>query len=341
MKPEDKPTKKLSPAPDKEQTIVIDPEIQQMLHPLPANELNLLEQSIIAAGCRDPLVVWAEKGILLDGHHRYQICQKHHLPFSVVELTFPDAEAAQAWVIRNQMARRNLSAWHKAALAWRFKPILAQQARDRKHHKGKTNDEDTGLLVQKSGEANTHRTVDQELAALTGLSHDTIHKVGFILKHAANHKALIAQLDDADISIHQAYESLRESVDSGAKSSTTNVDHSEQGEDISPAQNTRNLGQPSKQQPKPVALPHSTKGKTELKSKTATAIKLASPVSGTESSSAVKQYKAIKDLRNHKLTNIEFILECVVHLVQADDNQDNDRVKSLINDLRVVISKRW
>ena len=89
-----------------------------------------------------------------------------------------------------------------------------------------------------------------------------------------------------------------------------------------------------------MALPHSTKGKTELKSKTATAIKLASPVSGTESSSAVKQYKAIKDLRNHKLTNIEFILECVVHLVQADDNQDNDRVKSLINDLRVVISKR-
>lgn len=39
----------------------------------------MLERSILAEGCRDALVLWGD--VLVDGHNRYGICQKHGLPF--------------------------------------------------------------------------------------------------------------------------------------------------------------------------------------------------------------------------------------------------------------------
>ena len=44
-------------------------------------ELQRLELSLLEEGCRDPLVVWKEQGILLDGHNRLALCQRHSIPF--------------------------------------------------------------------------------------------------------------------------------------------------------------------------------------------------------------------------------------------------------------------
>jgi methylase of polypeptide subunit release factors len=70
-----------------------------------------LEQSVLAEGIRDPLVVWRRNGelILLDGHHRYELAQKHGLDFKIVEMEFDDESQAVQWVLRNQLARRNLT----------------------------------------------------------------------------------------------------------------------------------------------------------------------------------------------------------------------------------------
>ena len=78
---------------------------------LTEDERSLLEASIIAEGVRDPLVVWRRNGelVLLDGHHRYEIAQRHGISFEVMELSFPDLAAAKRWVIRNQLGRRNLT----------------------------------------------------------------------------------------------------------------------------------------------------------------------------------------------------------------------------------------
>ena len=38
-----------------------------------------LEEDILRHGCRTPIEV--EDGIIINGHHRYEICQKHGLPF--------------------------------------------------------------------------------------------------------------------------------------------------------------------------------------------------------------------------------------------------------------------
>jgi len=63
--------------------IKVDPEFQQLIPPLSADERDLLEKNIIQDGCRDPLVVW--DGILLDGHNRLEICKAHDIPFETVD----------------------------------------------------------------------------------------------------------------------------------------------------------------------------------------------------------------------------------------------------------------
>ena len=91
--------------------LTIDETIRRTLIPLREDELQLLEQSVLAEGIRDPLVVWNRDGeyVLLDGHHRYELAQKHGLTFSTIGLQFNNREEAIQWVLQNQLARRNLT----------------------------------------------------------------------------------------------------------------------------------------------------------------------------------------------------------------------------------------
>ena len=87
----------------------INPVLEAYIHPLSDEEERMLEESILAEGCRDPLVVWREENVLVDGHHRKKICERHGLSFQVAYRSFPDMEAAKAWMDLNQLGRRNLS----------------------------------------------------------------------------------------------------------------------------------------------------------------------------------------------------------------------------------------
>ena len=100
----------------------IDESIRRVLMPLRDDELQLLEQSVLAEGIRDPLVVWRRGGelILLDGHHRYELATQHGLDFSVVEMELEDESHAVQWVLRNQLARRNLTDEQRTLLMGRL-----------------------------------------------------------------------------------------------------------------------------------------------------------------------------------------------------------------------------
>ena len=91
--------------------IVIDFEFQHLLPPLHQGGKEELESLIKAAGkARDPLIVWDETGILVDGHHRYEICTRLNLPFSVDRISFANRQAATAFAQRQQFGRRNQEA---------------------------------------------------------------------------------------------------------------------------------------------------------------------------------------------------------------------------------------
>ena len=87
----------------------IDPDFQTLIPPLSASEFATLEASIQEKGCRDPLVVWAEEKILIDGHNRYAICTAHGIPYKTVEMSFDSPNTVKVWMLLNQLGRRNLT----------------------------------------------------------------------------------------------------------------------------------------------------------------------------------------------------------------------------------------
>lgn len=89
--------------------LTIDPEFESKIPPLREEEMKQLEENILADGVViNPLIVW--NGVIVDGHNRYHILQKHpEIQFSTYEKAFPDRYAAIAWICKNQLGRRNLT----------------------------------------------------------------------------------------------------------------------------------------------------------------------------------------------------------------------------------------
>jgi len=120
--------------------MIIDNEFKNLLPALTAEEFAGLEQSLIADGCQDSLKIWAEEGILLDGHNRYAICQKHGIDFVEEYINLPDRLAAMEWIEKRQVSQRNLS--------WDQKHLIMGRAYERVKRQG----ERTDLTFRQSGE---------------------------------------------------------------------------------------------------------------------------------------------------------------------------------------------
>lgn len=87
--------------------LLIDEEFKKLIPPLSKDEFKLLEINLLKDGCINPICIW--KGVIIDGHNRYEICQKHHLTFSVREFSFEEREEVKDWICANQLGRRNIS----------------------------------------------------------------------------------------------------------------------------------------------------------------------------------------------------------------------------------------
>ncbi len=106
--------------------ITVLEELKAYIDPLTPDEHAALERSILAEGCRDALVLWGE--VLVDGHNRYGICQKHGLPFQTVQNTrFQSMEDVHLWMIDQHLGRRSLSDFQRGVLALRKREILAER----------------------------------------------------------------------------------------------------------------------------------------------------------------------------------------------------------------------
>ncbi|MGV8127398.1 MAG: hypothetical protein ACP5PV_09345 [Methanothrix sp.] len=108
-----------------------DPAFKGLIRPLTASELAALTEDVRIHGCRDPLVVLKGRNIILDGHHRYEICLKYDIPFQVVELEFPNDTEANIWMLKNQRGRRNMNESQRAMAAVTLESLYSEQAKER------------------------------------------------------------------------------------------------------------------------------------------------------------------------------------------------------------------
>lgn len=177
--------------------ITIDKEFKELIPPLTAEEYAQLEENCVREGIRDPITIWETPSgnrILVDGHNRFEIAAKHGLTWTENIMHFDLREDAMAWIIRNQLGRRNINAYVHSVLALKLKPIIAKEQRQKQVEGGKTK------VQQKSVEATT---TQKELATIAGVSHDTIHRVEVIEEKATPEEK--EKLRRGELSINQVY----------------------------------------------------------------------------------------------------------------------------------------
>ena len=98
----------------------INEEFKSLIPSLTDEEYEGLEKSIIQDGCRDRIVTW--NGYIIDGHNRYEICNKHNITFEVLEKdNFASEADVKLWMIENQLGKRNLPTEARLALVYCFK----------------------------------------------------------------------------------------------------------------------------------------------------------------------------------------------------------------------------
>lgn len=189
---------------DTSKDVIIDPELQSLVPALSDDERHTLEENLLRDGCLAPLVVWAEEGLLLDGHHRKELCDEHGIHYQVRQVSLPDRNAARRWIIEHQFGRRNLTPYQRAELVLKLKPLLAAEALAKKH---------TGRAApptedhQNSDDPPTAGWTLHRLAKKVGLSHDTMARADYIDRHADEDTK--ERLRRGETTIHAEYVRLR------------------------------------------------------------------------------------------------------------------------------------
>jgi len=103
----------------------INQDFKNLIPPLSDEEFRQLEENILTSGrCRNAIKVW--RGIIIDGHNRYAICQKHGLPYEVSKIRLPSKNDVLLWIIENQLGRRNITDVRRINLGLRKVELLKE-----------------------------------------------------------------------------------------------------------------------------------------------------------------------------------------------------------------------
>lgn len=191
-------------------SIRIDKEFESLIPPLSEDEFRQLEENCVREGIRDPLVVWHVPNgddILIDGHNRFKISVKHHgIRFDIKRMTFDLREDAIAWIIRNQLGRRNLDVWAKFDLQKILEPIEKAEAKKRQ---GTRTDITPTLAESKKGETR------DKMAKQIGVSHGTYQKMKAI--DSSDNENVKQAVRSGEMSINQAYLNVKGFTDKSPK----------------------------------------------------------------------------------------------------------------------------
>jgi hypothetical protein len=221
---------------------MIDSEFRSLIPQLSDEEKIQLEENLLAEGCRDAISVWKKEqdkpkqcnhckketsfdwsmantieyfvckacgyayGLyILDGHNRYEICQKHELPFNIRIMEFKSRDEAMIWMIKTQFGRRNLSAWSRSQLALKLENLFRGKAKEKQLSGLKQFQDDSvsPTLAKRTDQID----VREELAEIAGVSHGTLDKAKRIQEEGNAEQ--IARLNTGKSSINQVYSEVK------------------------------------------------------------------------------------------------------------------------------------
>ena len=194
-----------------ERSPVILPEMAELLPPLSAEQSAALEEDLLRNGCYSPVIV-NEDMVIVDGHNRQALCEKHGLPYTMAVFSFEDLLEAKQWALDTQKGRRNLEKWELGKIALKLKPEIEAKARANMSAGGgdqKSEDAKSGLTILSDPipAVNTRK----ELADAVGIGEVTMGKVMQIDENAP--EVIKEALDKKELSINKGYDLTRQLQD--------------------------------------------------------------------------------------------------------------------------------
>ena len=177
-----------------ERTPTVLPELENLLPPLSGEQFAALERDILQNGCYAPIIV-NEDLVIVDGHNRRRICERHQLPYKMAVFAFDDLLEAKQWALDTQKGRRNLDKWELGKIALKLRPEIEAKANANQG----TRTDLSATLPEGSVPVDTRK----ELAASVGLGERTMGKVMQIDEHAP--AAVKEALDKGELSVNQGY----------------------------------------------------------------------------------------------------------------------------------------
>ena len=189
-----------------ERTPVVLPEMEQLLPPLSGEQFSALEGDILENGCYAPVIV-NEDMVIVDGHNRFRICEKHGLPFRMLVFSFADLLEAKQWALDTQKGRRNLDKWELGKIALKLRKDIEARAKANQSAAGGDKFSEKPLLATLP-EAVSAVDTRKELANAVGLGERTMGKVMQIDEHAPT--VIREALDRGELSINQGYNLTRQ-----------------------------------------------------------------------------------------------------------------------------------
>lgn len=181
-----------------QRTPVVLPEMEQLLPPLSAEQFSSLERDILESGCYAPIIV-NEELVIVDGHNRFRICEKHGLPFRMLVFSFADLLEAKQWALETQRGRRNLSLWALGQIALKLKPELETAA---KAHQGRRTD-----LSVNSPKSHTPFDTRKEMAQAVGIGEQAMGRIARLSEDAP--QALKDALERKEVSVNRGWKILK------------------------------------------------------------------------------------------------------------------------------------
>lgn len=182
---------------EKQIELKINPEYVALLPPLSQEEYEALKESIRNEGLHYPISVNQDK-VILDGHHRYNICRQLGITPHFETVRFEGNKLSEKqFVIETNLRRRHLCDLDKAALALELEKVEAEWAKQR-------------MIVGKtlsSNELGVKGQARDTAAHKVGLSPTTYHRAKTILEQAPEN--LKEKVRQGKTSITHAYMQIK------------------------------------------------------------------------------------------------------------------------------------
>lgn len=197
----------------------IDPELNAVLPELSEDDYSALERSLLTDGFKGaPIMVWND--VIVDGHNRYEICNKHHIPFEVKKIDFASKDEAMRWMARQQIGRRNLTPAQRIKITETYRPFFEDKARQNKSANG---GDKKSKLKNSATPIKDENKIDvrAKLAEVAGVSADTYAKGKKILD--SGNEELINQTLKGEKSINKAYNELKASQKKESEKKQDNI----------------------------------------------------------------------------------------------------------------------